>query len=135
MTSEVRELLEHVAAGLGDRASLRMESADEGEERISLIPRDPAAATVSVEYSTHSDEELWITVDEEGEFGDLDWLRKVIAAAISGRVRLVEGRGRHRLEVEVGPNDVRSSTSYDIRGCLPLPWRRSARTTQYQPYT
>lgn len=134
MTSEVRQLLEQVAAGLGGRALLSIESASEGEERIALVPRNPAAATVAVEYSTGEEQELWITVEDEGVSGDLDWLRQVIAAVVSGRVRLVEGRGRHRLEIEVGPNDVRSSTSYDVRGCLPLPWRRSARITQYESY-
>ena len=42
---------DHVAAGLGERASLRVEPAGEGDERIAPVPRNSAAAAVAVEYS------------------------------------------------------------------------------------
>jgi hypothetical protein len=138
MDSSVRKFLEEVASRLGERAALQVEPARGAEERIELIPRNEAAAAVLVEYSPRNeDQELYITVAGDSEPGDLDWLHDVVEAAVAGRVRLIEGLGRHRLEIELAPNDVRSSTSYDALGCLllPLPWRRWCRIRQFEPYT
>lgn len=134
--STVRDLIANVVEQLGDRASLRIDSPDDGRECIELSPRNPHAAKVTVEYSpANQDEELWIAVEGEGEPGDLGWLEQVVAAAVAGKVRFIEGGGRHRVEITVAPGDVRHSTSYDLRGCLPAPfWRRRAQVTQFEPY-
>ncbi|HEX6075957.1 MAG TPA: hypothetical protein VFZ32_11930 [Micromonosporaceae bacterium] len=136
--STVRDFLNQVAEQLGDRASLRVESLD-GDEWIELLPRNPRAAKVAVGYSPlDPDADLWITIADEdgGEPGDLEWLEQVSAAAIAGRVRLIEGSGRHLLEVTVASGDVRGSTAYDLRGCLPAPfWPRRATVTQFEPYS
>jgi hypothetical protein len=106
------------------------------------VPRNPAAAKLTVEHDPDGDdeeEELWITVADEAapeKPGDLEWLEKALRAVFAGRVRLLERSGRHRLEIEVSAGDVRHSTSqYLFRGLLPAPgWRRRARVTQFEPY-
>ncbi len=126
--------MREVAERLGDKASLSTVVADDGEVEFDLVPAESAAVSVSVSVDlTSPGSELWITVAGEGEPGDLPSLQKVVEAAIAGKITLLEGRGRRRLEVAVGPGDVRSSTSYG-RGFVPLPWRRNARFTRFAPY-
>lgn len=123
-----------VAERLGDRAGLRSVVVADGEVEFDLVPAESAAVSVSVSVdSTDPDSELWITVAGEGEPGDLPWLQKVVEAAIAGNITLLEGRGRRRLEVTVGPGDVRSSTWYGS-GFVPLLWRRNARFTRFASY-
>jgi len=129
----VEEYMREVAERLGERASLRTVVVD-GEVEFELVPTESAAVSVSVSVDpTDSDGELWFTVAGEGEPGDLPWLQKVVHAAISGDITLLEGRGRRRLEIAIGDGEVRSSTSYGS-GFVPLPWRHKARRTRFAPY-
>jgi hypothetical protein len=138
----VSELIARLADELGERATLRVEKLGGGDECLELVPRNPAAARLAVEHDPDGDdeeEELWITVADEAapeEPGDLEWLEMALRAVIAGRVRVLEGSGRHRVEIEIGAGDVRHSTShYLLRGLLPAPgWRRHARVTQFEPY-
>ena len=135
------ELIARLAGELGERVIVRIETVDGGEgEIITLLPRNPAAATVTVEHDPDGDDEqdeLWLTIaDDGGEPADLEWLEKVLRAVFAGRVKAVEGRGRYRLELELSDGDVRHGTSYSfIRGLLPAPgWQGRATVTQYEPY-
>jgi hypothetical protein len=131
------ELITRLADELGERATLRAEKLGSGDECLELVPRNPAAASLAVEHDPDGDdeeEELWITVADEPapeEPGDLEWLEMALRAVIAGRVRVLAGSGRHRVEIEIGAGDVRHSTShYLFRGLLPAPrWRRHARVT------
>jgi hypothetical protein len=113
-----------------------------GDERVELIPRNPAAAKVVMEHDPDADDQ-----DEEQDFtvadqaapdvqGDLEWLGQALRAVVAGRVRLIEGSGRYRLEINVAAGDARHSTTHDLRGLLPAPgWRRRATVTEFEPYT
>ncbi len=126
--------MREVAERLGEKASLRSFVMADGEVELRLVPAESAAASVSVSLDpANPDSELWISVAEEGEPADLPWLQTVVEAAIAGNISLLEGRGRRRLEIAVGPGDVRSSTSYGS-GFVPLPWRRNARLTRFAAY-
>jgi len=123
-----------MAERLGAKAELRATPVRDGEVEFELVPAEPTAATVTVSVDlTDPDGELWVTVAGEGETGDLLWLRNVVDAAVAGNVTLLEGRGRRRLEIALGPDDVRSTTTYG-RGFVPLPWRRHARITRFAAY-
>jgi hypothetical protein len=137
----VSELISRLADELGERATLRVEKLGSGDQCLELVPRNPAGARLAVDHDPDGDEEeeLWITVADEAapeELGDLEWLEMALRAVIAGRVRVLEGSGRHRVEIEFGAGDVRHSTSHDLfRGLLPAPgWRRRARVTQFEPY-
>lgn len=70
------ELLARLAGELGERVTVRIETVDGGEgEYITLLPRNPAAATVTVEHDPDGDDEqdeLWLTIaDDGGEPADL----------------------------------------------------------------
>jgi hypothetical protein len=136
----VSQLIARLADELGERATLRVETLGGGAECVELVPRNLAAATVTVEHDPNGDdedEELWITVaDEAAEPGDLEWLETALRAVIAGRVRVLEGSGRYRVEIEVSEDDLRHSTTHDLfRGLLPAPgWRWRAKVTQFEPY-
>jgi hypothetical protein len=137
----VSELIARFADELGERVNVRIETVDGGEgEIITLLPRNPAAATVTVEHDPDGDDEndeLWLTIaDDGGEPAYLEWLEPVLPAVFAGRVKTVEGSGRYRLELELSGGDVRHGTSYSfIRGLLPAPgWQGRATATQYEPY-
>lgn len=126
--------MREVAERLRDKATLRMVAVGGGVVEFDLVPARSAAATVSVAVDpVDPDSEMWITVVGDGETGDLSWLLEVVEAAITGNIAILEGRGRRRVEIEVAPGDVRSSTSYG-RGFVPLPWRRAAQVTRFAPY-
>jgi hypothetical protein len=137
----VSELIARFAEELGERVTVRVEAVNEGEsEIITLLPTNPAAATVTVEHDPNGDDEedeLWLTIaDEGGEPADLEWLETALRAVLAGRVKAMEGSGRYRLELELGNGEVRHGTSYFfIRGLLPAPgWRERATVTQFEPY-
>jgi hypothetical protein len=137
----VTELIARLAGELGERVTVRVEAVDGGEgEIITLLPRNPVAASAAVEHDPDGDDEedeLWLTIaDDGGEPTDLEWLETALRAVFAGRVRAVEGSGRYRLELELSDGDVRTGTSYHfIRGLLPAPgWQGRATVTQYEPY-
>jgi hypothetical protein len=59
-----------------------------------------------------------------------------LRAVVTGRVRILEGSRRHRVEIEISAGDVRHSTSHDLfGGLLSTPgWRRRAKVTEFEPY-
>jgi hypothetical protein len=137
----VSELIARLADELGGLATVRVKKLGGGAERVELLPRNPAAAKLAIEHHPHGeeDEELWITVGDEAapeEPGDLESLEIALRAVVAGRVRVLEGSGRYRVEIEVNAGDVRHSTSHDlVRGLLPAPgWRQRAKVTHFEPY-
>jgi hypothetical protein len=68
MGQGVRAVMARLANELGERATLRTEQLGAGDERVELVPRNPAAATVAIEHSPDADdedEEVWVTVADE----------------------------------------------------------------------
>jgi hypothetical protein len=139
----VRELMARLAGEMGERATLRAETLGGGDECVELIPRNPAAAKIAIEHNPDADdveEERWVTVADEAapdEPGDLTRLEQIVRAVIAGRVTVIEGSGRYRVEIDVADGDLRHSTARSlVRGFLPAPgWRQRAKVTRFEPYT
>lgn len=129
--------LETLVRGLGGRARIEDRTEPGSELRVlEVVPDSDGAASITVEYLVGDHDELWTTVAGFNEAGDLDWLALLFRAVAAGRVRRLDGDRRSRLEVEVAPGDVRSSTGYaGIRSLGPRPgWRRRATVVEYAPY-
>ncbi len=108
------------------------------EELLELVPHNEGAAPVAVLHTPDSEtNEIVLTVagDEERDV-DLAWIAKVVDAAVDGRVRILQGAGRRRMELRM-PDGTRHSTEHlGVRGLLPAPgWTRRARITRFQPYS
>jgi hypothetical protein len=128
-----------LAADLEGRATLRVTTAaeDHDDELLELVPHNEGAAPVAVLHTPGSETNeiiLSIAGDEEPDV-DLDWIAKIVDAAVDGRVLVLEGAGRRRMELQM-PDGTRHSTEHvGVRGLLPAPgWTRRARTTRFQPY-
>jgi hypothetical protein len=135
----IRKLMARLAADLEGQATLRVttEVEDHGDELLELVPHNEGAAPVAVLQTPGSETDeivLSIAGDEEPDV-DLDWIAKVVDAAVDGRVLILEGAGRRRRELQM-PGGTRHSTAhFGVRGFLPAPgWTRRARTTRFQPY-
>jgi hypothetical protein len=93
MGQGVRAVMARLANELGERATLRTEQLGAGDERVELVPRNPAAATVAIEHSPDADdedEEVWVTVADEAapeEPGDLKWLEMALRAVSPAALR------------------------------------------------
>lgn len=133
----VHARLEALVESAGGRAQVvDRTDAGSGLRVLEVVPEAAGAAGILVEYSAPDEHELWITVADWGEHGDLGWLALLVPAVAAGRIRRLDGSGRHRVEIEVGPGDVRTSTSYDgLRAIGPCPrWRQRAALVEFAPY-
>jgi len=129
-----RAYLVEVAAGLGDRAELRIDESTSDEESIALLPREPGALAVEIEHNHEDDDDLWCTVAGFGEEIDLENLRHVVESVVAGRVTIWEGTRARQVSITYAEDDVRSSTEW--RSCLWVPgWRRRAQVVRATPYT
>ncbi len=128
-----------LAADLEGRATLRVTTAveDHDDELLELVPHNEAAAPVAVLHTPGSETNeivLSIAGDEEPDV-DLEWIAKVVDAAVDGRVLVLEGAGRRRVELQMTDGTRHSTEHVGVRGLLPAPgWARRARTIRFQPY-
>lgn len=149
----MRKLLPYLRALVGDSAAVTAHnywvtepdrSMDRGRppsiRSVLLRPHNPAALAVALTC------EQWVVV-EVGRVGgrwelgyedaDVEQAKRLLDAAVAGRVAETFALGRSRVVVTLADGSTETETGY--QGCLtslvPLPgWKRWGRTTQYEPY-
>ncbi|OIH92424.1 hypothetical protein [Curtobacterium sp. MCBA15_001] len=149
----MRELLPYLRTLVGDSATVTARnhwvtepdgSVDRGRSpstrSVLVRPHNPAALAVDLTC------EQWIVV-EVGRVGgrwelgyedaDVAQAKRLLDAAVAGRVAETFALGRSRVVVTLTDGSTETETGY--QGCLtslvPLPgWKKWGRTTQYEPY-
>ncbi len=143
----VRSLLGRLAVEWADRAEVC--EADEPPGWVEIVPRNPRAACLRIDYEPDGGEEVWVGIfveheqpgipafSEEWEVGTLEDLEALVRAVAAGDVQARFGPGRQMVEVHLADGTVDGSTGYDFPvGCLPLPgWRRRAEVVRFEAYT
>lgn len=149
----MRELLAYLRSLVGDSAAVTAHdhwatgpdgSVDRSRlpsiRSVVVRPHNPGALAVGLTC------EQWIVV-EAGQVGgrwelgyegaDVARAKRLLDAAVAGRVAETFALGRSRVVVTLADGSTETETGY--QGCLtslvPLPgWKRWGRTTQYEPY-
>jgi len=133
----LRALFTRLATEFAGLARLQVTALSDSSEQLELLPYERGAAAVLVEHiptAEHGEVHLIVADDDTEDdltYNDLPWIEQVVGLAVAGRIQVLEGRGRRRVEFLMPDGTRRSSTAHvGWRGLLPAPgWRRHALTT------